>query len=160
LERVAQQQHEREYHYGNHQRPQDLAHQIYVQRLQALPIVRTFALIRNPKCGQNAGNETTRTLFYPTLHRTLPRASPLPRRSTSDPGVEVLRRGNGEVTGRHRRRERTNGDAAQPITPKTAKNPTLARKYCNCNKLPDQPRVYLRAMPAGYRHNTLYAGRT
>jgi hypothetical protein len=42
--------------------------------------------------------------FWPyigrTLHHTVPRASPEPRRSTFIPGLEVLRRGSGEAPGR------------------------------------------------------------
>src|SRR5271169_4343230 len=49
--------------------------------------------------------------------------SPLPRRSTSVPWTEVLRRGNGEVTVRRCRWERAVGDAAATVSPKTAKSP-------------------------------------
>ena len=53
----------------------------------------------------------------PTLHRTLPRASPEPPHSTSNPGLEVLWGGSGGDPMGLRRDERAVGDAVTLIPP-------------------------------------------
>jgi hypothetical protein len=61
---------------------------------------------------------------------------------------------------RQRRRERTIGDAAHPITSKTAKYPRLVRKCCNGNKLPNKPQAHPAAKSACSRQGTLCTRRT
>jgi hypothetical protein len=64
----------------------------------------------------------------PIPHRTIPGTSPEPRRSTSVPGTEVLRRGSGEATEGLRSCQWGVKDAAAPIPTKIAKSPMLIGK--------------------------------
>ena len=74
-----------------------------------------------------------REAIPPIPHPTLPGAAPETRRSTSDWLSEVLRRVSGESPARRRRgcggSQRAVGDAAAPISPKTAKSPALIGKW-------------------------------
>ena len=123
-----------------------------------LPVFRVSATHPNPAWHPKPSSRWPP--IPPTLHRTLPRASPEPPRSTSVAHTEVLRGGSGEATVWLRWYERAVGYATPPITPKTARNPSLARKCCNRRKLPDQPRAHMGTTPGCHRHNTIGAGRT